>query len=69
MTMCTSVRLRPPNVEVSDSSERLINCNEDLVNHLQSCHLSKLIGNITEHELILARAGMFYVPVSEQDKM
>lgn len=55
--------------DVSDSSERLINCNEDLVNHLQSCHLLKFIGNITERELILARAGMFYVPVSKQEIM
>ena len=47
----------------------LINCNDDCSVHLQSCHLSKLIGKIEERELILARVGMFEVPVSEQQSM
>ena len=35
----------------------VIECNEDIQNHLRSCHLARL--NISERELILARAGHF----------
>lgn len=55
--------------DVEDVSRNLLDCNDDIAHHLQSCHLSKLFGKITEYELILARAGMFYVPVSKQQQM
>ena len=35
----------------------ILECNRDIQTHLRSCHLSRL--NITEYELILARAGQF----------
>ncbi len=35
----------------------ILECNRDIQMHLRSCHLSRL--NITEYELILARAGHF----------
>jgi hypothetical protein len=38
-------------------------CNEDICNHLRSCHLTRL--TINESELILARAGHFN-PTQEQ---
>ena len=34
----------------------LLDCKDDITCHLQSCHLSKLVGKIEVHELILARA-------------
>ena len=37
------------------------NCNESTVNHLSSYHLSR--ETLTEHELILARVGIFELPV------
>ncbi len=42
---------------------RIGDCNEDIRNHLRSCHLTKL--NINEGELILARSGHFH-PTQEQ---
>jgi hypothetical protein len=38
-------------------------CNEDIYNHLRSCHLTRL--TINESELIFARAGHFN-PTQEQ---
>ena len=35
----------------------ILECNRDIQTYLRSCHLSRL--NITEYELILARAGQF----------
>jgi hypothetical protein len=52
-----------------DCSLKLLECNDDISFHLQSCHLSTLVGKIEEHELILARAGMFYTPTKEQHEM
>lgn len=37
----------------------LLECNEDISTHLSTCHLSK--SNLKEHELILARAGLFNI--------
>ena len=39
---------------------RLSECNDEVENHLISCHLSK--ESINESELILARAGLFNLP-------
>lgn len=36
---------------------KLLECKEDITSHLQSCHLSKLIGNVEENYLILLRVG------------
>ena len=52
-----------------DCSSKLLECKNDINFHLQSCHLSKLVGQIEEYELILATAGMFYIPLEQQDKM
>ena len=46
---------------------RLGDCNDPVVNHLTSCHLSR--EKMTEHELILARAGVFELPPSKGGKM
>ena len=46
---------------------RLGDCNDPVVNHLTSCHLSR--EKMTEHELILARAGAFELPPSKAGKM
>ena len=35
----------------------LVDCNDDMTNHLSACHLSKSC--LKEHEVILARAGIF----------
>ena len=35
----------------------LVDCNDDMTNHLAGCHLSKSV--LKEHEVILARAGIF----------
>ena len=32
---------------------RLLECKDDITGHLQSCHLSKLVGSVEEHDLIL----------------
>ena len=37
----------------------LLECTEDVHNHLVSCHLSK--SSLKEYELILARAGLFHL--------
>ena len=50
-------------------SQKLLNYKDDITHHLQSCHLSKLVGKIQEHELILARTGMFCVPTEKQKDM
>ena len=39
----------------------LIECVDDITHHLKSCHLSRV--KVMEYELILARAGMFHLPV------
>ena len=44
-------------------SVSLRNCNESIVNHLSFCLLSR--ETLTEHELILARVGIFKLPVSK----
>ncbi|CAH3162743.1 unnamed protein product, partial [Pocillopora meandrina] len=41
----------------------LRNYNESIVKHLSSCHLSR--ETLTEYELILARVGIFELPVSK----
>ena len=50
---------------------RLGDCNDNvmivIINHLTSCHLSR--EKMTEHELILARAGVFELPPSKAGKM
>ena len=38
---------------------RLSDCNDDVANHVVSCHLSKEA--LSENELILAKAGLFNV--------
>ena len=38
---------------------RLSDCNDDVANHILSCHLSKEA--LSENELILARASLFNV--------
>ena len=48
---------------------RLLECKEDITGHLQSCHLSKLVGNVEEHDLILMRAGKFDLPTHQQECM
>ena len=30
--------------------QKLLECNDDITGHLQSCHLSKLVGNVEEHD-------------------
>ena len=40
-----------------------------LTGHLQSCYLSKLVGNVEEHDLILMRAGKFDLPTHQQECM
>ena len=35
----------------------LLDCNDDMTNHLAACHLSK--SALKEHKVILARAGIF----------
>ena len=32
---------------------RLLECKDDITGHLQSYHLSKLVGNVEEHDLLL----------------
>ena len=48
---------------------RLLECKDDITGHLQSCHLSKLVGNVEEHDLILMRAGNFDLPTHQQECM
>ena len=47
---------------------RLLECKDDITGHLQSCHLSKLVGSVEEHDLILMRAGKFDLPTHQQEK-
>ena len=42
---------------------RLEQCNENIQSHLSSCHLTR--SHFKEYELILARAGLFYIPDEE----
>ena len=48
---------------------RLMECKDDVAGHLQSCHLSKLVGNLEEHDLILMRVGKFDLPTHQQECM
>ena len=48
---------------------RLLECKDDITSHLQSCHLSKLVGNVEEHEIILMRAGKFDLSTHQQECM
>ena len=45
----------------------LIECMDDITQHLKSCHLSRV--KVMEYELILARAGIFHLPKDEIRKM
>jgi hypothetical protein len=51
-----------------DCPQKPINCKDNISHHLQSCHKPKLVGNIKEYELILARSGMFYVQTIKQEE-
>ena len=42
-------------------------CNSDISNQLRSCHLSR--ANVTEYDLILARAGIFDLPLERVSEM
>ena len=42
---------------------RLLECKDDIIDHLQSCHLFKLIGNVEEHDLVLMKAGKLDLPM------
>ena len=55
--------------DVPDTSIKLLACNDDCSRHLQSCHLSKLIGKIEEWNLILFRVGMFDIQTSKLENM
>ena len=69
---CSFQELKPKCGEYRDTlncSQKLLDCKSDIACHLQSCHLSKLVGKIEEHELILVRAGMFYIPIEKQEEM
>ena len=55
--------------DTEDCSSKLLECKDDISYHLRSCHLSKLVGKIEEYQLILARAGMFYIPSKDQDEI
>ena len=46
---------------------RLSECNDDVKNHLISCHLSKEV--LSENELILARTGLFHLALEDKQKM
>ena len=46
---------------------RLSECNDVVANHLISCHLSK--EGLDEKELILARAGLFNLPLEDSQRM
>ena len=46
---------------------RLGDCNDSITSHLNSCHLSR--ENMTEYELILARAGVFELPLAKVNEM
>lgn len=46
---------------------RLLDCTEDTTSHLASCGLSNL--HLTESQLILTRAGLFDIPVEQQQSM
>ena len=48
---------------------RLLECKDDITGHLQSCHLSKLVGNVEEHDLILMKAVKFDLRTHQQECM
>ena len=43
-----------------------ISCNEDMANHLLSCHLAQ---SYTEYEILLARAGIFSLKAGTMERM
>ena len=45
---------------------RLSKCNDEVKNHLISCHLSKEI--LSENELISARTGLFHLAQEDKQK-
>lgn len=47
--------------------KNLLECKDDIESHLRSCHLSKLIGNVEEHDLILMRAGKFDLSTHQRE--
>ena len=48
---------------------KLSECTADVDAHLHKCHLLKLVGKITEDQLILSRAGMFDISPQQQAGM
>ena len=44
-----------------------VTCNDDISGHLSGCHLSREI--LSEHELILARCGLFDIPKDHLENM
>ena len=50
---------------------RFLECKDDITGRLQSCHLSKLVGDVEEHDLhvILMSAGKFDLPTHQQECM
>ncbi len=48
---------------------KLRDCKNDITGHLQACHLSRLVGKVQEHELILVRAGIFDLPPNQLEGM
>ena len=48
---------------------RLHECKDDITGHFKSCHLSKLVGNVEKHDLILMRAGKFDLPTHQHECM
>lgn len=46
---------------------RLSECNDEVKQHLISCHLSKEV--LSENELILARTGLFHLAQEDKQKM
>ena len=47
--------------------KNLLESKDDIESHLRSCHLSKLIGNVEEHDLILMRAGKFDLSTHQRE--
>ena len=45
---------------------RLSKCNDEVKQHLISCHLSKVV--LRENELILARTGLFHLAQEDKQK-
>ena len=48
---------------------RLTDCKADISEHLRTTHLSKIVGNIEEYELILYRAGFYDLSLQQKEKL